>query len=123
GIPAGLLVGRLGERRAMTVGTGVLIAALAGAVASETPLVFGVFMFVMGCGWSVWLLARLAYVTDVMPIRLRGRALSTLGGVNRIGNFIGPFLGAAVITWMGISGAFYVHMLLALAGWIVLLLA
>ncbi len=67
----------------------------------------------MGCGWSVWLLARLSYVADVMPVNLRGRALSTLGGVNRVGNFVGPFLGAAVAIWAGTEGAYYVHLVTA----------
>lgn len=122
-IPSGLLIGRLGERRAMSVGTGMLILALFGAVSATTPFAYGACMFLMGCGWSVWLLARLAYVTDVTPIELRGRALSTLGGMNRIGNFTGPFIGAVVIAAAGIDGAFYVHMLSAFAGWIVLLLS
>jgi len=121
-IPAGMLIGRLGERRAMSIGTGVLILSLFGAVWSPNPIAFGVFMFLMGCGWSAWLLARLAYVTDVMPIHMRGRALSTMGGMNRIGNFVGPFLGAIVIAAVGINGAFYVHMVSAVAGWLVLLL-
>lgn len=121
-IPGGMLIGRLGERRAMSVGTGVLILSLFGAIWSPNPIAFGAFMFLMGCGWSVWLLARLAYVTDVMPIHLRGRALSTMGGMNRIGNFVGPFLGAIVIAGVGLNGAFYVHMVSAVAGWLVLLL-
>jgi MFS family permease len=121
-IPGGMLIGRLGERRAMSVGTGVLILSLFGAIWSPNPIAFGASMFLMGCGWSVWLLARLAYVTDVMPIHLRGRALSTMGGMNRIGNFVGPFLGAIVIAGVGLNGAFYVHMVSAVAGWLVLLL-
>ena len=121
-IPAGMLIGRLGERVATSVGNGVLILSLLGAVWSPNSIAFGACMFLMGCGWSIWLLARLAYVTDAMPIQLRGRALSTMGGVNRIGNFVGPFVGAIVITGVGINGAFYVHLVTGVAGWLVLLL-
>lgn len=121
-VPAGQLVARLGERKAMVVGTGLLLVSLGGAVASASPLPFGAFMFVMGWGWSMWLLARLTYVSEVMPVHLRGRALSTLGGVNRIGNFVGPFLGAAAIVQIGIDGAYYVHILLSMIGLAVLLL-
>jgi MFS family permease len=120
-VPAGALVERLGERRAMTVGTGALLLSLVGSVASTSPLALGACMFAMGCAWSVWLLARLSYVTDVMPFALRGRALSTLGGVNRVGNFAGPFLGAAAIAAVGLDGAFAVHIVLGLAAWVVLL--
>ncbi len=121
-VPAGLLIARLGERRAMTAGNGMLILSLIGAVWSPNAVAFGACMFLMGCGWSIWLLARLAYVTDAMPLQLRGRALSTMGGMNRIGNFVGPFIGAIVIAGVGISGAFYVHMISGVAGWLVLLL-
>src|SRR5262249_42375531 len=71
--------------------------------------------FAMGCGWSIWLLARLTYVSETMPLRLRGRALSTLGGINRIGNFVGPFIGAAATAAVGIDGAYYVHLISAVA--------
>jgi MFS family permease len=69
--------------------------------------------FLMGCGWAVWLLARLSYVSDVMPVNLRGRALSTLGGINRVGNFVGPFLGAAAAVAFGLNGAYFVHLVTA----------
>lgn len=113
-VPAGWLVARFGERRAMTAGTLLVIVSLAGSAWSPNPLVFGLFTFLMGCGWSVWLLARLTFVTEAVPIQLRGRALSTLGGMNRAGNFVGPFAGVVVATFAGLDGAYYVHMAAAL---------
>ncbi len=109
-IPAGLLVARLGERRAMVGGTSLLLAAVGILLVSPTPLSFGFGAFLLGGGWAVWLLARQSYVSDVMPIHLRGRALSLLGGLNRIGNFVGPFVGAAAIALVGLHGAFYVQL-------------
>ncbi len=120
-IPAGRLITRLGERRAMVIATVVLIASLIGCVVSRSPLPFAISAFAMGCGWSIWLLARLTYVTEVMPANLRGRALSTLGGVNRIGNFVGPFLGALAIGVAGLDGAFYTHIVVAVVGCALLL--
>jgi MFS family permease len=119
-VPAGALIERIGERRAMATGTAMLVASLLLALVSPNVALFLVAMFVLGCAWSVWLLARLTYVSEVMPFHLRGRALSTLGGVNRIGNFIGPFVGAVAILWMGLAGAYWVHLILAVAGWIAL---
>jgi MFS family permease len=119
-IPAGALIERLGERRAMGAGTGVLVVALLLALASPNVVIFLLAMVLLGCGWSVWLLARLTYVSEVMPFHLRGRALSTLGGVNRIGNFLGPFIGAGAILWLGLAGAYWVHLSLALVGWVTL---
>lgn len=113
-VPAGWLVARLGERRAMAVGTALILVALSVAIAAPVPLLFAAAMFVMGCGWSVWLLARFSYVTDVLPPAMRGRALSTLGGVSRAGSFVGPFIGAALTPFGGLSSAYYIHIVSAL---------
>ena len=120
-IPAGRLITRLGERRAMVIATVVLIVSLVGCAVSTSPVTFAVSAFVMGCGWAIWLLARLTYVSEVMPPNLRGRALSTLGGVNRIGNFVGPLVGALAIGVAGLDGAFYTHIVVAVAGCALLL--
>jgi MFS family permease len=114
-MPAGWLVSRYGEGRAMVVGTAIVVAALIGAILAASPLSFAAWSFVMGCGWSVWLLARLSYVTDTMPAELRGRALSTLGGINRVGNFVGPFVGALAARAFGLEGSYYVHIAMSLA--------
>ncbi len=112
-IPAGWLVSKFGEQRAMVFATVLVIIALAGSALAPGVWAFAAFTFLMGCGWAIWLLARLSYVTDVMPVNLRGRALSTLGGVNRIGNFAGPFLGAGAALFMGLEGAYLVHFISA----------
>lgn len=112
-VPAGWMVSRFGERRAMTAGTLIVVGSLAGAAWSPSPLFFGLCTFVMGCGWSVWLLARLNYVSESVPVELRGRALSTLGGLNRVGNFVGPFAGVVAAKLMGLDGAYYVHIITA----------
>jgi MFS family permease len=41
-----------------------------------------------------------------VPIEFRARAMSLLGGVIRIGLFIGPFLGAVAIHRFGLAGAY-----------------
>ena len=119
-VPSGWLVSKFGEQRAMVVGTLLVIVALLGSAFAPNLLIFAGFTFLMGCGWSVWLLARLSYVADVMPVNLRGRALSTLGGINRVGNFVGPFLGAGVAIYAGIEGAYYVHLVTAVMACILL---
>jgi MFS family permease len=108
-IPAGFLVSRFGERWAMVLGTGVLATVACGAAVSRSLWLFAALVFVMGCAWSVWLLARLTYVSERAPVELRGRALSLLGGTNRIGNFVGPVLGGLAGSAFGLQTAFYVQ--------------
>ena len=67
---------------------------------------FAVGVFMIGMASAVFNLARQSYLTEAVPFHYRARALSTLGGVMRIGLFIGPFLGAAVIPFSGLAGAY-----------------
>ena len=62
---------------------------------------------------AVWGLARQAYLSEAVPLEMRARALSTLGGVQRIGSFIGPFLGAFAMKFLGTDGAYWVHLVAA----------
>lgn len=106
-LPAGWIVARVGERTAML---GALAAALLGiAVSALAPTValLGLGMLVLGASAAVFALARHALLTTAVPAAYRARALSTLGGVFRLGLMIGPFLGAAIITVTGGTGAVY----------------
>ena len=112
--PAGSLTARFGERPVM-IGAGLLCAvALAAAMLSRSLLMFAAAMFVMGMGTAVWMLARLTFVAELVPFVLRARAMSTLGGVQRIGLFIGPFLGAAAVHYFGTPGAYGVGLVAVL---------
>ncbi|MET4093946.1 MFS transporter [Arthrobacter sp. UYCu712] len=111
-LPASLITLKFGERWAIVGAAAASAVALAGAAVS-TMVPGGLWllaaaMLVIGMAASVFSLARQKYLTEAVPVILRARALSTLGGVNRIGIFIGPFIGAAVMQFAGISGAYWV---------------
>jgi MFS family permease len=114
-IPAGMMVSRLGERWAMLIATLVLFLVAIGIALAPAPIFLAPLVFVMGGTWAIWMLARLSYATDVSPLDQRGRVLSLIGGSNRIGNFVGPFLGAVGAILVGTEAAFYLQALLALA--------
>ena len=61
----------------------------------------------VGMSAAVFGLARQSYLTETVPFHYRARALSTLGGVMRIGLFVGPFVAAGLIHAMGIGGAYW----------------
>jgi MFS family permease len=120
-IPAGALTNRIGERSAMLAAT-VFVAFALGACL-VVPNVWGLAIAIgcTGLAGAVWGLARQAYLSEAVPIELRARALSTLGGVQRIGSFIGPFLGAGVMKFLGTDGAYWVHLVAAVLACTVLL--
>ncbi|NUZ04810.1 MFS transporter [Piscinibacter koreensis] len=120
-IPASLLTTRYGERRAIIGAAiwGALGMALCIVVAHVVALAVGVFM--VGMASAVFGLARQSYLTEAVPIAMRARALSTLGGVLRIGLFIGPFIAAGAIHAVGIAGAYGVGIVaLVAAAWLAL---
>ena len=82
----------------------LLGAYLAGRADSLVGL--GAAVFVTGLANAVFSLARQAYLTEAVPIHARARAMSTLGGVFRLGSFIGPFAGALVVSRFSIGAAY-----------------
>ena len=105
-IPASVITMRWGERWAI-VAAGVWSAlGMALAVLLPGVLTLGIGCFMVGMSQAVYNLARQSYLTEAVPAAYRARALSTLGGVMRIGMFIGPFLSAAAVHACGLQAAF-----------------
>ncbi len=69
----------------------------------------------VGMSQAVYNLARQSYMTEAVPIEYRARALSTLGGVMRIGMFAGPFLAAGAVHVFGLSAAYVVGIVAVMA--------
>ena len=92
-VPGALAVARFGHRRVMTVG--LASAALACALMAALPgsvLLMGLASLVCGLGSGVWGLARLTYLAEAVPIERRGRIVSSVAGVYRLGMLLGPAL-------------------------------
>ena len=106
-LPAGALVARIGERKALVVGGFVDAAAMVGAALTESVLALGAAVVVSGMCWTVFLIARQGFMIDAVPLRYRARALAALGGTYRIGVFVGPLLGAALIHWGSLASVFW----------------
>jgi MFS family permease len=107
-IPASLITMHRGERWALVAAA--VWCALAMALCGWTGhlALFAAGSFMVGMSQAVFSLARQSYLTESVPVEFRARALSTLGGVMRIGMFIGPFIAAAAIHVQGLVGAYLV---------------
>jgi MFS family permease len=105
-IPASLITLHRGERWAIVAAA--LWSAVAVVLCAGTGHLglFALGCFMVGMSQAVFSLARQSYLTEAVPVDFRARALSTLGGVMRIGMFIGPFAGAAAIHGFGLTGAY-----------------
>ena len=114
-LPAGQLVARIGERRSMHVAVLLSVAAFLGCIAAPNVWIFAIAIASTGLSTAIWGLARHLYLTESVPYEMRSRAMSTLGGVHRIGVFVGPFLAAGVLTVHGTDGAYWLQIVAALA--------
>jgi MFS family permease len=114
-LPSSFLVNRLGDRRAMMVAAGIASAALLVCYLAPGLIEFAGAVFVIGMCNATYYLGRQHYVIETVPTDMRAVALSTLGGAHRVGLFIGPFAGAAMIEAFSMRAAYLVAIAAALA--------
>lgn len=100
-IPSGAVVARIGERRAMLVAAGLALVGAVVVLVAPHPAVLGLGVLLIGVAGAAFGLARHAFMTTFVPLAVRARALSTLGGANRLGAVAGPFAGAGLLTLTG----------------------
>ena len=120
-VPAGMLAERIGERRTMLCAVAVSVVSLSACLLAVDVWMLALGAAGTGVARAAFGLARHAYITAVIPYSLRARALSTLGGIQRAGLFVGPMCGGAAIAATGTSGAFWIAMASSVLAGIVLL--
>jgi len=108
----GRLSAGLGPARAAMAMLAVIGAGAALCAASPAIVPFITGALTVGVGHAGYHISRQGQVNAAVKIRFRARALTTLAGVWRIANFVGPLIGAAII---GVWGLHYVYVAAALA--------
>lgn len=96
-IPSGQVIAQIGERNAMIGASVLAVVGLITCYFAPNPWVLGGGIFVIGLATAVFLLARHAFMTTFVPPKYRARALSTIGGSQRLGYLVGPFLTAGLL--------------------------
>lgn len=96
-VPAGWAVGRLGERFTMVIAGLIAIVAAVGMAIAPSLGVLTAAVFILGVCAAAFGLARHAFMTTRVPVAVRARSLSLLGGSFRLGIFIGPFVAAGLL--------------------------
>jgi len=113
-LPAGALVARIGERRALTTVGALDAVAMAAAAVTDSVLALGLAVMFSGMTWTVFLMARQGFLIDTVPFAFRARAMSGLGGAMRIGVLIGPLIGAGLIHLGELTWVFWLAAAMAL---------
>jgi len=114
-LPAGILTDRFGERRALAIACLIDAGLLTSVFFVHQAGIFAVIVFAHGLTGAVFSLARQTYLTVVVPLKWRARAMSSLGGVMRVGYFVGPLVGTLIINAHGIASIFLLAGAMALA--------
>jgi MFS family permease len=105
-VPAGAVLGRVGLRPTMILGSGLVALSTLGLVWSEQFPGLVLLRFLAGIGAALWALSRHAYIAEVIAPAQRGQALSMFGGINRLGIFGGPAIGGLLAQQVGIQFTF-----------------
>ena len=114
-LPAGAIVARTGERRALLWAGLLDAAAMAGAALTGTVAGLMTAKAVSGAAYTMFLISRQGFMIEAVPPDFRARAMSTMGGSFRVGVFVGPLLGAALIRATGLPGVFWMAAALSVA--------
>ncbi len=114
-LPAGAVIARIGERRALTVVGSLDAVAMVFAALTDSVLALGLAVLFSGMTWTVFLMARQGFMIDAVPLAYRARAMSGLGGSMRVGVLIGPLLGAGLIHVGGLTWVFWLAAAMSLS--------
>ncbi len=119
-IPSGLFLRAVGKKRSMMLGFG--LSSLATLTLFFMRNVPGVVLcrVLSGFGIALFNIARHAYLADSVSIPNRGRVIALLGGVFRLGGFVGPAVGGTVAASYGLRLPFLIYGGLLLSGLIVI---
>lgn len=105
-VPAGILLRTFGMRRTMLTGLAIAIVSMALMTLAPTIWVAIPLLFVSGIGLAFYSIGNHAYIATVIATERRGRAIGLLGGVYRLGKFIGPLIGGLVAGAFGLRAVF-----------------
>jgi MFS family permease len=120
-LPAARIVNRFGERLSMIWAAFIAAAGVVFALNAVNIWMIGAGVFLLGMTAAIFGLARHSYIAETAPKEYRARALSILGGMFRLGSFIGPLIGALIIQLYGIEQIYWMTIVFcSLAGLILL---
>lgn len=107
GLPVGGLAGRFGPEWVFVVAS-VAAALTAGLLGISTAvLALVAFRLLYGVGAVGLRVSAQLLVNTAVPVRLRGRGMSMLGGGVRVAFFVGPLLGGVLVDAFGFDVAFW----------------
>lgn len=105
-IPTGYLVDLIGRRKVLI--TAPLLITLSSILIffAEHYWQIVFYLVLTGCALQMWMLGRLATISDSKETQNRGRMITGISGMQRIGFLLGPFIGGLVGAYLGLRFPF-----------------
>lgn len=93
---SGLVISRIGAVQSFWFAMAVHVLASLWGAASASVLSLLCARVLSGWAMSLWSVSRQSFLSEFVPPRRRGRAMSTLGGVGRVSSIVGPLAGGFI---------------------------
>ena len=97
-VPAGMALRKLGVRTTMHIGVFIWGISALGLVWVHHIIYVLLLQVLGGIGFAFFGIARMLFISDKLPLKIRGQAVSLVGGVFRVGKIIGP----AAAGWLAV---------------------
>jgi len=118
-IPTGYLIDKIGRRKMLLSGPFVIAASsllIVRAIAMDGSFnEILVYRFFGGIGEQMWLLSRITVIADTGGSQQRGKQITSMFGVQQLGNLSGPIAGGALSVSLGFWVPFAVHAFIVVA--------
>jgi MFS family permease len=112
-LPTGYIIDRFG-RRVTLIGSPLISSASAFMVFfASSYWEFLLYLTIGGVAQQMWQMSRLAAIADSVRSSERGRQITSMSSMQRIGNMVGPFLGGILGELVGLRVPFLVFGVLA----------
>ncbi len=114
GLPTGYLLDRVGRRKVVLAGPLLTAVSSFLMVTAQSFPELLVYRFIGGVAMQMWMLGRLAIITDSGAEGQRGRQITSMHAVDSVGRIAGPLVGGLIATAWDVRVPFLIHGLLCL---------
>ena len=105
-LPVGYAIDRFGRRTVLLAGPIISASAAFLIAGADSFLGLMVFRFVGGMGQQMWTLSRMTVIADTAAERQRGRQITSMFGIQRVGMLAGPLVGGFAAAAFGLRVPF-----------------
>lgn len=105
-LPAGMLMRRIGQKRAMSAGLVLTGLSTAGLFLAPGVAWVVALRALAGVGVALFAVSRHYFLTEMAPPASRGRIISLFGGLFRLGRTLGPVVGGGMAVLFGLRASF-----------------